>query len=670
VSSLLPSSVLEKTGREWLEADGLGGFSSGTVSGLRTRRYHSLLLVSVAPRSKRFVLVNGVDAWVETPEARFALSSQLYTPHVMHPDGASYIESFDIEPWPTWIYKLPNGIRIQHEIFVPHGSAASALSWKILGKGKAQLKVRPFFSGRDYHGLHHQNKDFQFEPLVSEQKLTWQPYSTLPFFSSVTNGAYKHEPSWYKNFLYLEERERGLDSIEDLASPGVFQWDLRAQEAVLVFKAEGLSDVSLPNDKSALGLLIEMRKRERDRRALFPTRFHRSADDFIIKQGREKTIIAGYPWFTDWGRDTFISMRGLCLATGRLDDARDILCGWADYVSDGMVPNHFPDGALRPDYNSMDASLWYVIVVHEYLLKAEKNNFPLLTKDKEKMLQAVRKIIESYSHGTQFNIRMDKDGLLAGGVPGSAITWMDARVDGHVMTPRIGKPVEIQALWINALKIASQWDLSWKDIENEAFHSFQEKFWREDHGYLFDVVDCDFQAGHNDGSFRPNQIFAVGGLPYSLMEGTKAKKIVDHIEKRLWTPLGLRTLATSDSRFQGQYKGDQRERDKAYHQGTVWPWLIGAFVESWLKVNGSTPRNLRQVKQRFLDPIFKHIHESGLGHISEIADGTFPYTPRGCPFQAWSLGEVIRLQEKLGDVSDLASFGRPSEERSSRRKIS
>jgi predicted glycogen debranching enzyme len=606
--------------REWLEADGLGGFASGTVSGIRTRRYHALLLAAAMPPAGCVVLVNGVEAWVETPAGRFALSSERYTPDVVHPDGARRIVDFTTEPWPTWTFALDDGTRIVHEILVRPGAARVFVSWRLVDGGRqATLVVRPFLSGRDRHALHHENPAFRFAGPP------WRPYDGLPEVHAAANGAFVAEPLWYRGFQYDAERARGLDFVEDLASPGTFRFDLASGEAALVFATE-------PDPRPAVERLDEARAAERRRRAALPGRLDRSADAYVVRRGGGKTIIAGYPWFADWGRDTFIALRGLCLATGRIDDTREILVEWAGAVSDGMLPNRFPERGETPEYNAVDASLWYVIVVHELLATGKVG-----PRDRRTLLGAVDAILEGYAAGTRYGIRLDADGLVAAGAPGVQLTWMDAKIGDWVVTPRIGKPVEVQALWLNALALASRSSERWAGVVARGRKAFADRFWNEERGCLRDVVDPD------DGTIRPNQIFAVGGLPFQLVDGERARRIVDTVESRLWTPLGLRSLAPDEPGYVAHYAGGVRERDGAYHQGTVWPWLVGPFVEAWLRVHGASAANKADARSRFLAPLLAHLDVAGLGHVSEVADAEPPHTPGGCPFQAWSLGEVLRL---------------------------
>ncbi|MEP6669011.1 MAG: amylo-alpha-1,6-glucosidase [Chthoniobacter sp.] len=633
---------------EWLEADGLGGFASGTVSGIRTRRYHALLLTATTPPAGRMALVNGFDAWVETPQGTFAISSQRYAPDVVHPDGVARLESFTCEPWPRWTWRLTEDLQIEQEIFTVHGKSAVFVAWKLIGepRGPVTLKARPFLSIRDFHGMQHENGAFGFAPTESFEHVVWQPYEGAPGVVGRSNGLYRHEPTWYRNFLYVDEAARGLDATEDVASPGTFHWDLAVKPAVWLFTPD---NQRLNHLESTEELYVMTRRTEMARRGAFESPLHRAADAYLVKRGSGRTLIAGYPWFGDWGRDTFIALRGLCIATGRLEDARDILLEWAGAVSEGMLPNRFPDRGENPEFNSVDASLWYVIAVHEYIEAAEHQCPASFIADchTQRMRQAVEEILTGYSSGTRFGIRADTDGLLACGQPGVQLTWMDAKVGDWVVTPRIGKPVEIQALWINALWIGLRSSPQWEPLLEKARASFHERFWNEATGGLFDVVDCDHRRGVNDGTIRPNQIFAVGGLPLPLIEGDRARRIVATVEEKLITPLGLRSLAPGEPGYAPHYEGGVWQRDSTYHQGTVWPWLIGPFVEAWLRTAGDVAAAKAAARTRFLAPLQRHLGTAGLGHISEIADAESSYTPRGCPFQAWSLGELLRLEKAI-----------------------
>ncbi len=711
---------------EWLETDGLGGFAMGTASGVRSRRYHGLLVSALNPPTGRAVLVSGFDAWIETPVGRFALSTQRYREDMRHPDGETRLESFDWEPWPTWRWRLPDGALVEHDLFMPHGAAAVCLRWTIRGCDSARLLVRPFLAMRDYHCLQHENSAFRFDADVTsisndeESRVAWQPYADMPSIVSWSNGCYQHEPNWYRQFLYAHESERGLDCLEDLATPGILSWDLSpggcdktVEQAARLFAAgeeEGSRRAACPTNGEAIWLLstdkyeatirptheqslvdavAALRTREAERRGRFADWMHRSADQFLVQRGEGTTIIAGYPWFTDWGRDTFIALRGLCLATGRPDVAESILLAWAGTVSEGMLPNRFPDHGEAPEFNSVDASLWFVIAVHEFLRRrhaprdepfasqgvgvseeivtsqsvgersahhAERDGDIPANCCVEILRRAVREILEGYARGTRFGIRLDADGLIAAGAPGVQLTWMDAKVGDWVVTPRIGKPVEIQALWLNALWLELQHAKQVGDAESVArwakpfqlgLQSFRKKFWNAAEGCLFDVVDVGHQVGAVDTAFRANQIFAAGGLPFTLLSRNQAKQVVTAVESRLWTPLGLRTLAPGSPNYAGHYGGSPWQRDAAYHQGTAWQWLLGPFIEAWVKTRDDPQAARVEATHQFIEPLLAHRYQAGLNHISEIADGDSPHTSNGCPFQAWSLGELLRISKWL-----------------------
>ncbi|WP_133646544.1 amylo-alpha-1,6-glucosidase [Paraburkholderia flava] len=635
---------------EWLEADGLGGFASGTVGIARTRRYHALLCVQTP--AGRIVLANGVEAWLDADGQRVPLTMQRYAPDVVYPDLTGNFLGFDTEPWPTWRIRVDADTTVVAEIFVAKSSGETVLRWSIDASTDStqntartlRLEVRPLLSGRDYHTLHHENPAFDFTAHADGERIAWQPYGGLPAIVASTNGTYAHAPDWYRNFCYLRERERGLDCIEDLATPGVFSFDLAAGPATMILRAEpgGTQTNTQTETHETTQRADALATTEHTRRVATASRMQRSADAYVIARGEGRTIVAGYPWFTDWGRDTFISMRGLLLATGRYQEAESILLEWVGTLSEGMLPNRFPDGGSAPEYNSVDASLWFAVAVHDYLATGSASD---ATRDR--LQHTVDAILAGYTAGTRFGIAADDDGLLRAGVPGVQLTWMDAKVDDWVVTPRIGKPVEVQALWINALRIASAWNPAWQAPAARATDAFLQRFVDPAGGGLFDVVDVDHVAGTVDRALRPNQIFAVGGLPFALLEGAVARAVVDQVHAHLLTPLGLRTLAPSDPAYRGRYAGDRRERDGAYHQGTVWPWLLGPFVEAWLRVHGTSDVSRAEVREGFLAPLIAHLDEAGLDHVSEVADGDAPHTPGGAPFQAWSLGELLRIERML-----------------------
>jgi predicted glycogen debranching enzyme len=647
-----PLDLLNDLPREWLETDGLGGFATGTEPGARTRRYHALLCTALRPPVSRTVLVNGLEVWVEAPGAVDLLSTQIYEPGVVNPDGFRRIESFTIDPWPRWRYRLSDGVAVEHELFMPRGRKLVALRWAAAESDRPRtLCVRPLLSGRDYHHLHGYNEFFKFDAEVTGESVRWRPYPDLPSIRAIANGRYIHAPQWYYRFLYVEERRRGLDSVEDLASPGVFRFDLSAGEAVLLLSA---GDGELGGGgTAAVDRYRALREAEQRRRADFPSPLHRAADAYLVKRGRGLSIIAGYPWFSDWGRDTFVALRGLCLATGRLAEARDILLAWSGVVSQGMLPNRFTDTGGTPDFNSVDASLWFVVAASEFLRRCDPpsahrhpapSHSELLSADDRAAIEAaIEAILEGYAAGTRYGIRLDDDGLIAAGEPGLQLTWMDAKIEGWVVTPRIGKPVEVQALWLNALRMSPHFEEKWKTTFRRGLAAFSSRFWNAHGGYLFDVVDVNHERGTASGDFRPNQLFAVGGLPEAILPLPLAEKVIAACEERLWTPFGPRTLSPNHPDYRGQCVGGVWERDAAYHQGTVWPYLAGPFIEGWLRVRGGTPEAKREARERFLNPLLERTEVLGIGHLPELADGDPPHLPRGCPFQAWSLGEALRL---------------------------
>ncbi len=609
---------------EWLEPDGAGGFASGSEGLVRTRRYHALLLADRA--QGRFVLVNGFDAWVQTASGYYALSAHEYGANTLYPNGRDHLAAFTVTPWPTWRFDLPDGTRVWHEVFVSRLTAETVLRWR--SDQPARLTVRLLMSGRDYHALHHENAAFDPAAHPDADMLTWRPYPGVPATSGRGNLAFAAEPLWFRNFTYAEDRARGLDDGEDLMSPGTFSYDLPG-EAVLILRADAPGTMPLADLEAA-----ERIRRTRPARDV-------AADDYLAQRGAGQTVIAGFPWFTDWGRDTFIAMRGLLIARGRLAEAAAILRAWAAHVSEGMLPNRFPEGGAPPEYNAADASLWFIVAAHELILAGG---------DPAGLREAAIAILEGYSAGTRFGIGADPaDGLLRAGVPGVQLTWMDAKIGDRVITPRIGKPVELQALWINALAIAGQWPGGdrWIGPALLARDSVVALFPDRATGGLIDVLDAGGVPGARDTSVRPNQVIAAGGLPIPVLTPRLIAGVVALAERDLLTPLGLRTLAPSDPAYRCRYVGGPVARDEAYHQGTAWPWLLGPFVAAWLAANGNTPEARAAGRARFLPPLQAHLHTAGLGHVSEVVDGDAPHRPGGCPFQAWSFGELIRIEGLL-----------------------
>ena len=631
---------------EWLETDGAGAFSTGTVSGIRTRRYHALLMNADSPSLNRKVMIAGFDAWLEAPGQRIFLTQQRYADGVITPvQGASLVE-FTYRPWPKWTFALHGGGQWCQEFFISSQSGESVLHWEGHGLPKdTSFHIRTFMACRDYHALQKKNKTFCFEPMHNGKAVCWQPYAGSPSAILTANGTYTHEPYWYEQFEYTEEKHRGFDFLEDLASPGCFSWQLtdHGQNPVMTLSAMSGGQTPKINSEPVWDHVDQLRQHETCRRdAISPLDL--SASQYLVKRDDGLSIVAGYPWFTDWGRDTFIAMRGLCISLGKLNDAGRILETWMGMVQDGLLPNVCPDNTSTPEYGAVDAPLWFIIAAHDYMKAARKAKQTRHSFNRS-LRDASCTILENYMRGTRYRIHATDDGLLAAGISGFALTWMDAKIDGKAVTPRIGKPVELQCLWVNALETVRRCSPEFNDILKKARRSFIKRFWCAKRGYLADVIDVDHVEGTMDTSLRPNQILAVGGLPCALVPKSIGHKIVETVTKELWTPMGLRTLAPQDPGYQPRYEGSPQKRDAAYHQGTVWPWLTGAFGEAWLRIHGDTPDNREHVRRQFLEPLEEQLESYGLGHLAEISGGDAPHTPNGCPFQAWSLGEYLRLKQ-------------------------
>ncbi|NOT95401.1 MAG: glycogen debranching protein, partial [Nitrospira sp.] len=476
---------------EWLETNGRGGFVSGTVAGANTRRYHALLLVARKPPSERFVLVNHLEEWVEVNGQAIPLSTNCY-PGAVYPEGYKSCCCFTADPWPTWTYDCA-GASIQREILCVQGRDLVIVRWRLLKKtkGSVTLRVRPMLSGRDYHSTHRENAELDSRLVESDQMVTWHPYHDLPAVRACHTGTYRHEPDWFRQVQFSIDRQRGLDHAEDWWSPGELTYQLKAGEAsTLVFTTESIESLDV-------AALIEAEQEHRAHiQQSAPSsdplahRLWLAAAHYLSERGNQQTVIAGYPWFTDWGRDTFIALPGLCLATGRTDVAWQVIESFSAHVSEGMVPNRFPDVGEQPEYNTIDASLWFIHAIDRYLAASRDD-----ARVRAMVWPAVKEILDGYRRGTRYGIRMDEDGLITGGVPGAQLTWMDAKVGDWVVTPRHGKPVEIQALWIRALEVGDMLARRFDEADyadrcrndrTRAIASFRDRFWYEPGGYLYD----------------------------------------------------------------------------------------------------------------------------------------------------------------------------------------
>ncbi len=636
-------SLDEALSREWLETNGLGGYSSSTVAGLNTRRYHGLLVAATKPPVGRAVMLSKLEETLVIGGRRYDLSANQY-PGAIHPQGYEYQTGFRLDPFPVFTYEV-EGIRVEKSVFMLHGENTTVVQYEFQKSSDARcsFELRPLIAFRDYHSLGHENGALDARVHTEEGLVTVKPYADYPaLYLAHEAGEVDAAGFWYRNFEYREERARGFDFTEDLFHPFVLKFELDGREQVRVIASTERREASRADEYREMEVA-----RRRKVVALAPAAdgelvpaLAAAADQFIVARGEEKTVIAGYHWFSDWGRDTMIALPGLTLTTGRPEIARSILSEFARHVDEGMLPNRFPDAGERPEYNTVDATLWYFEAVRAYLAYTDDEEFV-----REALYGVLVNIIEWHTKCTRYNIHVADDGLLHSGAEGVQLTWMDAKVGDWVVTPRRGKAVEIQALWYNALRVMEELARKFGDRERQdlyasmaerARESFNQKFWNEDAGCLYDVVDGE----RRDASVRPNQIFAVS-LPHSTLGAERARRVVEKVERELLTPCGLKSLAPTDAQYRARYEGGPLSRDGAYHQGTVWAWLMGPFITAYLKVNGRVPESLARA-EGWLVKFKEHLSEAGLGQVSEIFDADEPHTPRGCVAQAWSVAELLR----------------------------
>ncbi len=629
---------------EWLETNGIGGFACSTVSGANSRRYHGILTAATRPPLGRVTMLSKFEEVLTIDGEIFELSANQYS-NIIHPKGFRYLTSFELNPFPIWTFKI-NGIEIERRIFMVHGQNTTVCVWRVKSKvaGKdadVRLELKPLLSFVDYHRLQHETSEINGEYIATENCVLVNPFSKTPeLFFNHNSLEISKTGYWYKKFEYAVEKQRGFDFHEDLFQPFTLTFDLRRTATIIVSTEQqnyANAEIFEKQEIERREDLIKIAEAKDD----FTKQLVLAADQFIVKRGRGETIIAGYPWFSDWGRDTMIALNGLTLATNREGIAKNILREYSKHISEGMIPNRFPDEGEKPEYNTVDATLWYFEAIRAFVEKTEDYDFV-----KEELYEKLVEIIYHHQKGTRFNIKMDDDGLLYAGENGCQLTWMDAKYGDEVFTPRIGKPVEIQALWYNALKIMEHFakefrdkdgKYQYKEMAKTAKKSFNKEFWNADEEYLYDVVKGD----EKDASVRPNQIFAVS-LKHSMLSMFRAKKVVQKVERELFTPVGLRSLSPDDPNYEGIYIGDPYKRDSAYHQGTVWAWLVGAFITS-LERTYPKGRKHRQYVDKILEGFENHLRDEGIGQISEIFDGDFPHEPRGCFAQAWSVAEILRV---------------------------
>lgn len=641
----------EASRREWLETNGLGGWASSTLCGSHSRRYHGLLVAALAPPVNRQVLISKLDETLITENNRTELGCNRY-PNAIHPQGYRFLKRFSHQLFPIFDYES-EGIRLRKTVAALQGENSTLLLYEIqaVPAASTMLELRPFLAMRGIHALSHARE-------ISPQITRPAPYlwrldsgaGAPALYVSISGADFSPQPDWYYRFEYEMERLRWLDFQEDLFTPGVFVLPISSGKTVAV-----LLSLENPQGRDPLELFARESRRRKKLTAAMPAgdeicaNLVRAADQFVVQRGeKERSIIAGYHWFSDWGRDTMISLPGLCLVTGRFEDARKILIAFRRAISQGMLPNRFPEAGEPPEYNTADATLWFFVAVYQYLRYSGNRRFV-----QEEMLPALLDIIEWHERGTRYGIHVAADGLLCAGEKGHQLTWMDARVGDWVVTPRQGKPVEINALWYNALMICARLagGAGRQHVAEElrrkasrAKKAFNHAFWNEARNCLYDCLD----DNRHDDAIRPNQIFAIS-LPFPLLNKSRARQVLSVVEKFLLTDRGLRSLARGEPHYHPRYSGDAATRDGAYHQGTVWGWLLGPFITALVKVKGESGR--RQA-MTLIDRLQPHLGEAGITTISEIFDGDPPHAPHGCIAQAWSVAEVLRAY--MEDVKGIA----------------
>ena len=644
--------------REWLVTNGIGGFASGTIAGGMTRKYHGLLIAALEPPVGRTHLVAGLDETAKYGGEEYALATHDWTSGAVDPRGFLNIESFRLEGMaPVWRYALADAL-LEKRVWMRHGENTTYIQYThVRGSGAMEMQIKALVNYRDFHASTHAGDwMMKIEPEELGVKVVAFDGAT-PFYLKCEDASCEVHHEWYRDYFLPVERERGLDDHEDNLFAALFRAKLQVGASITVVASterdpalDGEAGWARYSEGDAM-LLKRMPHNSATAAGGSPAWLPQlvlAADQFIVKrslpgQAEGRSIIAGYHWFADWGRDTMIALPGLTLATGRSDVARQILLAFVPYVDRGMLPNNFPDAAGTPEYNSVDAGLWYFEAVRQYFTATQDE------QTLEQLFPTLAGMIDAHVEGTRYSIRVDPaDGLLYAGVPGVQLTWMDAKVGDLVVTPRIGKPVEINALWINALetiagfaRLMGRPSGGYEKLSAKAQTNFQ-KFWNAERECCFDVIDA--PGISNDASLRPNQIFAVS-LPVSPLGEEQQKSVVDICAQHLLTSYGLRSLAPGEPGYVGHYTGGPSDRDAAYHQGTVWGWLLGPFVLAHLRVYGD-----RVEAMRFLEPLGISVHMYGLGTLGEIFEAVAPFTPHGCIAQAWTVGEVLRAVQEIQRV--------------------
>jgi predicted glycogen debranching enzyme len=659
----LPSEALsrfdELIQKEWLVTNGLGGYASSTVLGVNTRKYHGLLVAALHPPGDRTVCLAKLDEEVYVGNNIYSLGANEFHGKIF-PQGYLFLKEFSVSPFPSYVYNV-QGVEVRKTIFMPKGKNAVAVVYKVLNGTGSDVKFRlfPLLTCRHFHLVIDRRKnplDFSQHQNGGEVEVTFNTPKATVAVSSIT-GEFNEKATWIERLYYREEASRGESSTDDCYQPGYFEVLVphkREKDFAIVTAASENSQechAILDAFGNAMYEVNGQLKSEIAKRENLLAKFYGShsevpasdwlnwillaADAFIVKGASDKTsILAGYFWFETWGRDTFISLPGLMLATGRFEDARKVLLEFLCHCRQGLIPNCVEDKCGEPAYNTVDATLWYVNAVLQFLKYT--GDFKFVQKQ---LWEELKAIVDCHEKGTAFGIRLDSDGLLA---HGPRLTWMDAEVDGKAVTPRAGKAVEIQALWYNTLRtmqlLADKFEEKrlaedYAEMAAKARASFNLKFWNAEKRCFFDVVDASA-----DAALRPNQIIAAA-LDFTMLDNAKSEQVVDAVQHELLTPCGLRTLARNDPRYRGVYAGGRWSRDQAYHNGTVWAWLLGPYVTACRKAQSSSNYEL---KNCIVSLFTQQITQAGLGTVSEIFDGDSPHTPRGCIAQAWSVAEPLR----------------------------
>jgi predicted glycogen debranching enzyme len=622
---------------EWLATNGLGGYASGTVSGANTRRYHGLLVAAFTPPGDRWLMLAKVEERLKTAEGHFELAASQWQDQSIAPQGYRYLTGFLADPMPTWTYQA-GGATLTKQLWLIPGRNAVQLRYSLSADSPpADLEIAWLVNHRDPHGETTGRADVLYQQMLTDQGVLVQAYAGAhPLAIAWERGEYSRTDVWYYRFYHAREAERGLWATEDHYSPGTSRVTLAPGESV-TFTAAAESRphaLSWQGDvPTALGTPVDQDPVE--------ARLARSAAAYLVqrRQPPSTSVIAGYPWFGEWGRDAMIALPGLTLVTGRHDQAREILATFIHFMDQGVLPNTFPDDGSDPVYNTIDATMWLFWAFDRYWAYTRDDAFLKL------VFPRLAGAIDWYSRGTHHGIHMDSDGLITGASPGRALTWMDAVVGDWVVTPRAGKPVEVNALWIHALRVMSAAARRlgepdpYKVMAEKAAASFTAVFWQADWGGLADRITPE---GEPERFWRPNQVFACA-VPDPWLPLAVRRRILDGVEQRLWTPYGLRSLAPGEPGYHGVYAGDRVQRDGAYHQGTVWSWLIGPYATACLRAAADEAAERERWRQR-VQPLLDHVDLEGcLGHVAELFDGDPPHRPKGALAQAWSMAELLRV---------------------------